>query len=238
MRPRRRHNRAPAKGRGTYEKRVIEHRERVEVRRSRVRHDARARGSRSDPLLSLRPRQPADYKSTAQETHGHPDKATSFVTSTATGRRAKAAQAAINATITTEFEAESAELEARNKMGSFTTNSSDSFVRHPESLYVEAHMKSKSKKVAGTASAPDVADDRTVGSKSRVSAQSYDEGDAVTIYSESLATGENRFPMSSVTGAHAPFGRSAGFTNSIHDREEACGGVRPRSTRCRSNTSR
>ena len=56
--------------------------------------------------------------------------------------------------------------------------------------------------------------------------ESYDEGDAVTIYSESLATGENRFPMSSVTGAHAPFGRSAGFTNSIHDpvkkHAEAC----------------
>ena len=32
--------------------------------------------------------------------------------------------------------------------------------------------------------------------------------------------------MSSVTGAHAPFGRSAGFTNSIHDpvkkHAEAC----------------
>ena len=59
-----------------------------------------------------------------------------------------------------------------------------------------------------------------------VVAGALDEGDAVTIYSESLATGENRFPMSSITGAHAPFGRSAGFTNSIHDpvkkHAEAC----------------
>ena len=48
-----------------------------------------------------------------------------------------------------------------------------------------------------------------------VTEQSYDEGDAVTIYSASFHSGENRFAMTQA--GHAPFGRDAKFTNSIHD---------------------
>ena len=117
--------------------------------------------------------------------------------------------------------------------------SGDSFVMHSVDLYCEAHSKAKESKAKKTLDSPDpfpyrntskpapVAEphdsEREASFTSRtleaekLSAASYDEGDAVTIYSESLQSGENRFPMSGVMAPHAPFGRSSTFTNQIHD---------------------
>ena len=194
-------------------------------------------GEKTLPRSSLLGLQAADYKSTNHASHSDPTGKTEAIAFR--GRRSVFVEAMIKAQVEGELDVEEKASERARQQGSYDTVSGDSFVMHSVDLYCEAHSKAKESKAKKTLDSPDpfpyrntskpapVAEphdsEREASFTSRtleaekLSAASYDEGDAVTIYSESLQSGENRFPMSGVMAPHAPFGRSSTFTNQIHD---------------------
>jgi len=206
------HNRSPAPGskdfNGNYGDRVITH---------------------SDAVA------PHQYKSTALATHGDPKSVHHAQAPSATGSRKSSSAAAVRAMVEAEFKESDEKTADERKRGLYNTISRDSFVRHDGELYETAIASGKTKQATMKATHAKLAVDypgrgfdaagdeppplsaRTLESADKISHASYDEGDAVTIYSESFVSGENRFPMTSIAAPHAPFGRSSNFTNEIHD---------------------
>merc|ERR1711924_77474 len=126
--------------------------------------------------------------------------------------RSVAMEKAIHDAVETEYAAEEVQAQEAKKVGTWSTNAADAFVRHPQGHYIDARATSKTKKTstasdAGSAAVPVTARSTT----------SYTDEDACTIWSSSYHTGEIRYPMSSVNAPHAPFGRSSQFTNPIQD---------------------
>lgn len=157
--------------------------------------------------------EPANYKSTVHAHHKDPKEYTAFAIPNDEGARTASRRQAQFDQVEAEFSemANTKALEA--KMGDYRTVHIDSFARPPESLYTDALAGARAKKTAGaggnavTTSAADFGDH--IG-------KPYHEGDAVTIYSESRLSGENRFPLTGA-GHRQPFGRSSNFTNEIQD---------------------
>ena len=174
--------------------------------------DSQFRGSYAQRVIEHTERtEPKDYESTAHGTHIHPSEFKTFVPMAKSGKRTAILQSKFRDAIDEEIKAEEAAEEKLRNTFYHETLCRASYTRPAEEEYVANRKTLKPKKSA--CEPPARADD--------FEAKSVFDDTATTIYADSVANGDNQFPLTENVSVSGPFGKTTHFTNDIHDAPKA-----------------